>query len=145
MNRKEVYKKRGENVFRVDKIFNLKINKLFLHHEYKLKTPETISLSETGLLILFIIEPIENFDLPSFSARWDQNLETLDIDISNTTHKISILFKAEKEGYLGHHPKNISQNPRTYNVHIAIPQYEIFNSNISFNINRTHAPELFKN
>lgn len=92
---------------------------------------------------MLTIEPKENSELPSFSARWDQNSETLDVDILNVDSDTSSLFEAGKDGYSGHHPLRISEEVRMYDVIIKTPRNEIFRGNVSFNINHGHAPNLF--
>lgn len=142
MDKDKFYKKDGVNIFRVDKIANRKIETTYIHLDYKLETPDN-GVSETGLLTVFTLEPTKQKQ-PIFTARWDQNYETLDIDILGVDKNTSNLFKKEKNGYCGHHPKIISQVTRTYAVCIKIPDKDIFSGNITFNINHGHSPDLFK-
>ncbi|MSR71603.1 MAG: hypothetical protein EXS50_02990 [Candidatus Taylorbacteria bacterium] len=141
MNKKSVYRKGGLNIFRVDKVSNLTINP-FVSPEYILNIVNE-PLSETGLLVLFKIDPREDVSLPSFVARWDQNYETLDIDILNIEKGVATLFKGGKGGYEGHHPVRISQSTRTYKVSIKLPTKDIFSGNVTFNINHGHEPDIF--
>lgn len=142
MDKDKFYKKDDVNIFRVDKIANLKIATAYIHPDYKLQTPDS-SVSETGLLTVFTLEPTKQ-ELPIFTARWDQNYETLDVDILRVENDTSNLFKKEKNGYCGHHPKRISWVTRTYSVCIKIPDKDIFSGNVTFNINHGHSPNLFK-
>lgn len=144
MDRKKVYKNSdGQNIFRANRAFNLKVEPTYIDSDYTLDVAETTHLSETGLLTIFAIDSKENSTLPSFSARWDQNAEALDIDILNVDTNVGDLFKAEKDGYSGHHSLRIPGDIRMYDVSVKIPQKEIFRANVSFNINKEHAPGLF--
>lgn len=99
-------------------------------------------MSETGYLILFEIKPI-NDSSPSFLGRWDQNYGTIDVDILGTEEKTASHFKAEKNGYFGHHPKRISEAKRTYDVQVKLPEKNILSAHITFSINHGHEPGLF--
>lgn len=140
MDKKDIYKRKGGNIFRHNKIFNAKINTQELNENYELSVPEINELSETGLLTIFKIHPRSNKEMPSFSGRWDEKQNMLDMDILNVTDKISTLFKAGKDGYFGHHPIRISESPRLFQVIIKIPEHDIFNGEVTFNINMGHAP-----
>ncbi|MFA5132230.1 MAG: hypothetical protein WC444_02795 [Candidatus Paceibacterota bacterium] len=142
MQKDNVFKKDGVNVFRVDKVSNLEFKEEFISSNYLFKIDESQKLSDTGLLVLFKVEPLDGM-LPFFTARWDQNYGTLDVDISNVDKNISTLFKSEQKGYSGHHPKRISESKRIYLLNIKTPEGVILLGEISFNINHGHALGIF--
>jgi hypothetical protein len=116
----------------------------YIHPDYKIETESCGKLSETGLVLVFQIKSIVDDKEPYFIARWDQNFETLDIDIKNVDNKVKALFNAEKDGYVGHHPARILHETRTYDVNIQLPEKSIFRGNVTFNVGHGHHPDLFK-
>jgi hypothetical protein len=143
MDRDNVFRRNGVNIFRVDKVHNLKIEN-YINPEFELKIHPG-GLSETGLLSIFEISPKDEESMfPTFVARWDQNKETLDIDLKNTSPDELELFKSEKVGYSGHHPIRLNTPSRTFKVDIRTPSHHIFTGNVSFNINHGHEPGLFQ-
>lgn len=145
MDYKNLFKRKGLNVFRVDKIHNLKIDVRHIDPEYQLKTEPEIALSSTGLLPIFEVCPKEKGSVhPSFTARWDQNKETLDVDMVGVEKSLMGEFKGERDGYSGHHPERLALPSRTYNVDIKTPHRQIFVGNVTFNINHGHEPGLFR-
>ncbi len=141
MNNKNLYIRNGKNVFRVNRIFNIKISEECCNVDYILRSQSSNDLTETGLITVFSIEPKSKKSImPSFSGRWDQNKQILDIDILGVTKKTVNLFKTGKDGYLGHHLKIISASPRLFAINIRIPDVEIFRGTITFNVNHGHGP-----
>jgi hypothetical protein len=143
MHKDNVFKRKGDNIFRVVEIKNLKIEN-YIHPDYEIETESYGKLSETGLVLVFQIKSIVDDKEPYFIARWDQNFETLDIDIKNVDNRVKALFNAEKDGYAGHHPVRILQETRTYDVNIQLPEKSIFRGNVTFNVGHGHHPDLFK-
>ena len=78
---------------------------------------------------------------PRFEARVDDGSPgkrrepELDIDIKGVTAAIERDFKANRNGYVGHHT-NRSPNPnqRIFDVKIAIPADSLFEGEVSFNV-----------
>jgi hypothetical protein len=143
MHKDNVFKRKGDNIFRVVEIKNLKIEN-YIHPDYEIKTESLGKLGETGLVLVFQIISILDDKEPYFIARWDQNFETLDIDIKNVDNNIQALFNAEKDGYVGHHPVRILKETRTYDVDIQLPGKSIFRGNVTFNLAHGHHPDLFR-
>lgn len=142
MHKKQVFVKNGVNIFRVDKVANQKVEVTHLHPDYAFGILGS-GLTETGLLEIFKLEP-KNPALPYFVGRWDQSVETLDIDIFNAGSRISDYFRSERGGYTGHHPLRTSDSERKYSVKISLPDMLIFDGFISFNTNHGHVPGLFQ-
>lgn len=142
MDKKNIYKdKDGQNIFQVNTIFNVHIEKTYLHPDYDLIT-ETSEMTDTGLMIVFKLES-KNSDLPSFAGRWDHKQGVLDIDIFKVDSKAVTNFRAEKNGYGGHHPLLASESPRLFAIDIKIPEGKILEGAMTFNIGHGHAPILF--
>ncbi|MCE9585617.1 hypothetical protein K8Q94_03295 [Candidatus Nomurabacteria bacterium] len=142
MNKKNVYKdKDGRDIFQVNTIFNVRIEKTYLHPEYDL-TADTNEMTDTGLMIVFKLES-KNTTLPSFVGRWDHKQGVLDIDIFKVSRKIVTDFRAGKNNYGGHHPLLISESPRLFAIDINIPKGKIIEGAMTFNIGHGHAPILF--
>lgn len=147
MDKSKVYKRKNErgeeqNVFRNDKVFNLKIDTDFIAPDHSLIFSDHNDMSETGLVEIFTVASNKP-ELPSFKARWDERNDQVDIDIHNVGKGISQAFKNGKKGYSGHHSKKTIDSPRKYLVEIKIPEKLIFRGNMIFNINHVHAPDLF--
>jgi hypothetical protein len=142
MHKKKVFVKNGVNVFRVDKVANQKVEVTHLHPDYAFGILGSV-LTETGLLEIFKLES-KNPTLPYFVGRWDQSIETLDVDIFNAGSRVSDSFRAERGGYAGHHPLRTSDRERRYSVKISLPGTLIFEGFVSFNTNHGHAPGLFQ-
>lgn len=144
MDKENLFKRNGSNVFRVDKIHNLSIETLNIDPRYKVSKDFDMGLSSTGLLVVFEVLPKDSkVELPSFVARWDQNKETMDIDMLGPSQARANLFKGGKEGYSGHHPVRMNVPSRTYDVAIKIPECEVFAGRVTFNINHGHESGLF--
>ncbi len=142
MERKNVYKdEEGQNIFRVNTIFNVHIEKTYLHHEYNI-IADTNEMTDTGLMVVFKLES-KNLTLPSFVGRWDHKQGVLDIDIFKVDSKAVANFRANKNNYGGHHPLLISESPRLFTIDIKIPEGRILEGTMTFNIGHGHAPMLF--
>ena len=85
--------------------------------------------SSTGHLELFRIEPLHPGP-PSFSARWDQKSDMIDVDLrgSATARRA---FRLGIRGYRGHHAKIVSDSPRIYEIDIRVPEGPIFKATIA--------------
>lgn len=142
MDKKRFYKKGDLNIFRVNQIFNIRPEIFSIDAEYDFICSDISHVSDTGFLTIFKIVST-NTNLPSFVGRWDQNYSTLDIDLVDNGNNFSKLFKSEKSGYAGHHPKRISATAHLYKLEIAIPDKKILSGQIFFNLGHGHAPELF--
>ncbi len=148
MDKSKVYKRKDKNgkeydVFRHDKVFNLKVNTAYIDNDYLLSSLGCNDISETGLIELFKITSKKR-DHPSFQARWDEKENLVDIDIKNVSKNISTSFKSEKNGYSGHHSTMVVESPREYHSKICLPNKVIFAGTITFNINHGHAPNIIE-
>jgi hypothetical protein len=91
--------------------------------------------SPTGLLVLFRIEPKPGrSDLPSFSVRWDQGANTVDIDLIGDPQEKQN-FALPIPGYHGHKTTIITDSPRVYAIQIETPATgPIFIGTVALNI-----------
>lgn len=142
MDKKNLYKnKDGSDIFQVNTIFNVHIDKTYLHPEYNI-IADMNEMTDTGLMVVFKLES-GNPTLPSFIGRWDHKQGVLDIDIFKVDSKAVTNFRADKNNYGGHHPLLISESPRLFEIDIKMPEGKILEGTITFNIGHGHAPNLF--
>jgi hypothetical protein len=94
------------------------------HPNYELKSHSSSLATDTGHLELFRLTPLGH-QLPTFSARWDLKPNTIDIDLIGDA-EASRAFKAEADGYKGHHTVVVSESPRIYQVDIQTPAGIVF-------------------
>jgi hypothetical protein len=117
---------------------NLQITKRHLDPDYQVVAHDLIR-GETGRLLVFSLVP-RTTGKPSFKARVDDGSPgkrrepELDIDIEGVSTAIERDFKANRNGYIGHHT-NRSPNPdqRVFEVEIATPTGKVFHGDVSFN------------
>jgi hypothetical protein len=117
VNRGWLHMDRGEKVRRVQeldgkvfRVYNVKVEKHYLHPDYELIAHDPAVLSETGRLGVFEVKSISG-TRPNFSGRWDGGDRNkpekirydLDIDILEVARKIQRQFKNGENGYSGHH------------------------------------------
>ena len=100
-----------------------------MNPRYKLSRKELCLTSSTGHLELFRIEPLHPGS-PSFSARWDQKADTIDIDLRGSA-AATRAFRLGIHGYRGHHAKIVSDSPRIYAIDIRVPEGPIFKGAIA--------------
>jgi hypothetical protein len=102
---------------------NVTVTREFLSSDYNEPVVEEVATtSNTGLLNnLLRIEPKpEHSKLPSFSARWDQTKNTIDIDLVGDAEE-KRKFALPAVGYRGHKTRIISDSPRVYEIDIETP------------------------
>src|SRR5258708_3312440 len=118
---------------------NLQITKQHLDPDYQLLKHD-LTRGETGLLRVFSLIP-QTAGKPSFAARVDDGSPgkrrppELDIDIKDVTEAIERDFKANRNGYFGHHPdRSLNQNQRIFDVEIGTLAGKVFAGKGSFNV-----------
>jgi hypothetical protein len=94
----------------------------YLHPSYRAVHEKTSTAGDSGLLQLFRLDPTDD-SFPGFSARWDIRQNAVDIDLHGNDRAAS-LFKAEKDGYKGHHSTALANG--VYLLEITIPGAVIF-------------------
>ena len=117
---------------------NLKITAHYIDSGYEI-LKEDLTRSETRLLKVFSLIP-KIRGRPSFHARVDDGSSgkrkepELDIDIGGVSDAVKRDFKADRNGYAGHHNKR-SSNPdeRIFDVEIALPTGKVFEGEVFFN------------
>jgi len=116
---------------RVSKVGNLEVHTNSIHPDYALEHCDGI-LSETGKLELLKLVPKSGTG-PSFTARWDQKPQRLDIDMHDASTTAAKKFKAEQDGYSGHHTERTSDpHKRVFDVTITVPTGTVFDGSVSF-------------
>jgi hypothetical protein len=117
---------------------NLQITIRHLDADYHVVTCD-LTRGETGLLPVFSLVP-KTTGKPSFQARLDdgspgnRRQPELDIDIEGVSAAIKRDFKANRNGYIGHHTnRSPNQDQRIYEVEIATPTGKVFDGDVSFN------------
>jgi hypothetical protein len=118
---------------------NLQITAQHLDPDYQLLKHD-LTRGETGLLRVFSLIP-KTAGKPSFAARVDDGSSEkrrspeLDIDIKDVTKAIERDFKADRNGYFGHHTdRSPNQNQRIFDVEIGTPTGKVFAGEVSFNV-----------
>lgn len=128
----DVLKKDGK----AKKVYNIQFVSDFIDEDYSFQIENESIISSTGKLVIFKLVP-KNKKLPLFEERWDKNKNTLDIDMISGDKNEGLLFKYEKNGYLGHHPERCENfGSHGHNLNIKIPNKNIFSGKISFNVFR---------
>jgi len=102
---------------------------------YVLKVYKQAKKTPTELLVIAELQPKEG-SLPSFSFRWDEKDDSLDVDIQGVTGIVESWFNKGIKGYAGHHPKRVTSQRRTFEADIRIPQIHVFHGCLSFNLGR---------
>jgi len=118
---------------------NLQITVQHSDPDYELLKHD-LTRGETGLLRVFSLIP-KIAGKPSFAARVDDGSPgkhrppELDIDIKDVTKAIERDFKANRNGYFGHHTdRSPNQNQRIFDVEIGTPAGKVFAGEVSFNV-----------
>jgi hypothetical protein len=117
---------------------DITITKGFLSSDYSDPVVEpgaAPKTSTTGLLVFFRVEPKPGRShLPSFSARWDQGQNTVDIDLVGNP-KENEKFARSKPGYRGHKTTIVTDNPRIYAIDLETPATgHVFKGTIALNV-----------
>jgi hypothetical protein len=117
---------------------NLKITTEFLDPDYDIVV-EDLTRSETRLLKVFSLLP-KRPENASFHARIDDGSPDkrkepdLDIDIRGVSSTIIRDFKADRNGYSGHHnDRSTSRTERIFEVEITTPGGRVFKGTVFFN------------
>jgi hypothetical protein len=139
VNRRKQIADRAQGDGQAKSLSNLQITARHLDPDYEFLSHD-LTRGETGLLRVFSLIP-KIAGKPSFDARVDdgspgkrRELE-LDIDIKGVTATTERDFKANRNGYVGHHT-NRSPNPnrRIFDVEIAVPAGRLFEGEVAFNV-----------
>jgi hypothetical protein len=138
VNRSKQIADRAQGDGQARTLSNLQITTRHLDPDYEVVTYD-LARGETGLLPVFSLLP-RTPGKPSFKARVDdgspgnRRQPELDIDIDGVSSAIERDFKANRNGYIGHHTDR-SPNPdqRIYQVEIATPTGKVFDGDVSFN------------
>jgi hypothetical protein len=106
-----------------------------VHPEYRYEPCDGV-IAENGRLDVLKLVLVDG-GCPSFSARWDQRPDELDIDIHHPSDAVVDDFKGGKSGYGGHHTKQSDDvNSRTFEITIKTPEGLIFDGTASFTLHR---------
>ena len=139
MNRRKQIAARAQGDGQASSLSNLRITARHLDADYQLLT-HNLTRGETGLLSVFSLIP-KTAGKPRFEARVDDGSPgkrrepELDIDIKGVTAAIERDFKANRNGYVGHHTnRSPSPNQRIFDVEITIPAGSLFEGEVSFNV-----------
>ncbi len=116
------------------KISHIKIDHSYLDPSYKIALNQESIIGTTGLLTLFEIKPLDPA-LPTFRARWDERKDVFDIDLIGSPEEQE-LFKAERDGFWGHHTNKVSKNAHSYEIDVRLPGQEICRAEVSFSLNK---------
>jgi hypothetical protein len=125
---------------RASSLSNLQITAQQLEPDYQLLEHHDLTRGETGLLRVFSLIP-KTAGKPSFAARVDdgspgkRRQPELDIDMKDATKALERDFKANRNGYFGHHTdRSPNQNQRIFDVEVGTPAGKVFAGEVSFNV-----------
>ena len=126
-------------------ISNLIVDIAYQDPTYNIIKSATNAITQHGLLEVFKLEPISGIG-PSFVGRWDggsrevgkKERQDLDIDIECVSESEGRRFRAEKDGYSGHHSTPLHTAAGwAYEVVIRTPKEGmIFKANVTFGVLR---------
>jgi hypothetical protein len=117
-----------------DAVFNITRTQEYCDPQYRVESPDRAEATGTGHLEILRIKPVSGASLPSFSARWDNKAKMIDIDLIGPD-KAKSLFIDGLGGYQGHHPTTVSTSPRIFHIEIRIPDFKVYEANITCNVN----------
>jgi len=113
------------------KVFNTRVEINSLDNEYDLEIPMN-TITDQGLLIVGGLIP-KRSDLPSFTLRWDEKADHLNVDMSPQEKD----WEIEINGYKGHRlQKSTSHDGRAFVLIIKTPTVNVIDAIISFNLAR---------
>jgi hypothetical protein len=104
----------------------------YLNPEYEIEVlPPNNLTSPTGLLEVARLNP-KKPNLLQFVFRWDENEDTLDVDIYKDGKNCKNLWK--KNGYKGHHTQKVDRESKIFKANISIPSQPIFKGKINVDL-----------
>ena len=116
----------------------------FLDSEYSPQLFSDNEIAPTGQLLICKLSPKNACD-PEFVFRWDEQKDTMDIDIRQVTKKMEQEFKEDKNGFSGHHPKRlIKTDGRFFEICLKVPQKVVFKGTVEVTLHRKLNPALRK-
>lgn len=114
----------------------------YLNDAYRLNLKPFHEITATGKLIVAELHP-QDLQKPGFTIRWDENRDTIDVDIENVQEDVKWKFRNEEEGYRGHHTQRIKNTKnRIFEVYISIPEQKIFEGEVTITLFRKLQPHL---
>jgi hypothetical protein len=124
----------AQKEFKVLGSHNIVVTIEFLSSDYNEPGANTaVRTLDNGRLELLRIEP-KRPNLPSFSMRWDQNDDSIDIDLHGETEETR-RFAMQRPGYCGHKTERVTASPRTQAIDIETPATgHVFKGTITLNI-----------
>ena len=123
-------KKWEDKGLKYDSASDIKRQNEFVDPRYKLNVPPVAKTRPNGHLVLVRLEPVNSGEFPSFDLRWDQNANTIDVDLDGDPVERK-LFEAGREGYQGHHPVTVSDTPRVFHIEIRNREFTVYESDLT--------------
>jgi len=117
------------------KVFNIKVELVYLNPDYYLELLQNNEITEQGLLLCSKLKPQQPL-LPEFRIRWDEKGDHLNVDMISD-EGCQDDWKNETHGYKGHRSQKASDRlGRAFNLLITTPDLKAFEGVISFNLAR---------
>ena len=110
-------KRLQELTIKVDKASKVSLSIQYRAPNYRIDPSQESNISETGRLVLFRLEPLVS-NLPTFVARWDQNKQTVDVDLIGDSIQ-QLLLKFGLAGYQGHHPTRVEEGAFKIDIRVS--------------------------
>ena len=119
-----------------DRAFNISLQDGYYCDINYVPEVNEVRTASNGLMEIAKLRSKED-TLPSFSFRWDEKDNQLDVDIQGVSRIVKHCFKHGTGGYAGNRPQRAHPENHVFKVDIRIPEKHIFHGYVQFNLNRT--------
>jgi len=126
---------------RVFTVKDLTVKEVYKDPAYRIELYHNNKATDTMHLVIGKLVS-DDQSLPCFIFRWDEQQDQFDVDIENVDNETKKKFKAEKDGYSGHHPRRSVRNGRHMEVDISLPKKKIFKGTIKVPVVREEVLDL---
>jgi len=106
---------------------NITFKTVYIDAHYRLSVMNPAITSDRGLLEIFHVlshDPV----LPDFRGRWDQNQNTVDVEMADTNGKW------RKDGFEEHHTQSFCDDPRILKVEIRLGKLRVLDGLLTLNL-----------
>ena len=122
------------------RVFNIRLLEGYYYKDYNLELYQTNEITKEGLLLVGKLKP-KIPSLPEFWIRWDEKKQELDVDMHGDSEHRDDWINS-RNGYEGHHTKRVTNGGTNFKVSIKIPNVNVFQGVLSFNLARDVAATI---
>jgi hypothetical protein len=117
------------------KVFNIKVEIIYINSNYVLELFQDNIITEQGLLTCGKLKP-KSAELPEFIFRWDEKQDHLNVDMKSCKESKNN-WKSEKNGYRGHRTERVRDIPKwAFYLMIKTPSLKVFEGSIIFSLSK---------